>query len=169
MMGMYTTADLAAYNPKFAPREAAVVKQSLTAPLPTMQTPIVLPLPPINNHLYLDRIIKKPGKPPYVLRVLTPEAREFKARAASIIRASGLKIMDGEIVCYVWIYRPRKIGDICGRNKALMDAVTDGGGWTDDGQIVRYVEDRLDDKHNPRAEIFFERARADAPLFEVGR
>ena len=153
-MGMFKSAEMLAYRPRFAPREPVKV-------VPPAK--IVLPYPPSLNELYFHRVMGKPPKQ-FVQKGPTTEGRKFMAEVGAIVSNSGQKISVGGVILHVWLYRPRKAGDLDNFLKAILDGIT-GTGWTDDSQVVEIHAYRHDDKLNPRVEILFEPAAIDAPLF----
>jgi hypothetical protein len=66
--------------------------------------------------------------------------------------ASALPIA-GPVIVDIRLYRPRRIGDIDGPLKPLLDALTHAGLWLDDSQVEQLRVTRLDDKENPRVDI----------------
>lgn len=102
-----------------------------------------LDYPPSLNHLYAT----VRGH-----RVLSKAGRLYKARAAEMAFLAGLRPIDGPIVVYLDIYRPRKSGDLDNLIKALQDSLK-GVAWHDDKQVVEIHARRFDDKDNPRAEV----------------
>ena len=61
-------------------------------------------------------------------------------------------ILEGRVAVSLVLYRPRRVGDIDGPIKALLDSLN-GFAWTDDSQIVELHVVRRDDKANPRVEV----------------
>lgn len=103
---------------------------------------IVLPYPPPTNRLWRNWRGRT---------VLSTEARAYKAkvRAAAGGTAGPIK---GPISISIWVYRPRKSGDLDGRIKAVLDALQ-GVAYVDDSQVVSLHAYRFDDKASPRVEV----------------
>jgi crossover junction endodeoxyribonuclease RusA len=104
---------------------------------------ITLPLPTSTNRLY--RVWR--GRP-----ILSREGRAFKAAAALLAKAAGVKPLSGPVQVFIRVYRRRRAGDLDGFLKSLLDACN-GVLFEDDSQVVAIHAVRLDDKVNPRAEI----------------
>lgn len=102
---------------------------------------MTLGYPPPLNHLYAT----VRGR-----RVLSAAGRAYKRDVAingsrnHIVRTGGL------VRVTIHVYRPRKLGDLDGCFKVLLDALT-GVAWHDDSQIVEIHAYRHDDKDRPRA------------------
>lgn len=113
----------------------------------------VLPNPPAVNNLYFDRIIPPnyPERPrPIVKRVLTDEGREFKETVARF--TAGCVPFVGEVWVILKWYRPRRIGDIDGILKIILDGMS-GHVYADDKQVARLHVDRFEDAKRPRVEV----------------
>lgn len=117
-------------------------------------TPInlVLPSPPGLNSLYYTRIVKSKYPPfqPMPIRGLTTEGQDYKQTVAEI--ADGMQPFIGDVwVTFKW-YRPRRIGDLDGIFKIILDGLK-GHAYYDDKQVARIHADRFDDKGAPRVEV----------------
>jgi len=108
---------------------------------------ITLPLPPSDNHIYLQR-----GK----MRFMTKEAKNWKENAQweiKIQRASKRKMIVrdtkiGKVIFYLKHWR-----DIQGSLKLIFDAM-EGIIYENDRQVVRFGPViKRQDKENPRVEI----------------
>ena len=102
---------------------------------------LVLPYGPGVNHLYAT----VRGR-----RVLSRVGREYKAGVARL--AVGVVPFAADVAVSVDVFRPLKAGDLDGRLKCLLDALT-GVAWVDDRQVVAITARRFDDKLRPRAEV----------------
>lgn len=76
-------------------------------------------------------------------RVLSREGRDFKDAVAAIARAVSIQQYIGDVTVNVYLYRPRKSGDVDNFLKATLDSLT-GIAYADDGQIRRIVAERFD-------------------------
>lgn len=117
-------------------------------------TPInlVLPHPPAVNNLYFDMVLppKWPSKKPRAMRVLSEAGKQYKQTVAEI--AGGMQPFIGDVwVTFKW-YRPRRIGDLDGIFKIILDGLK-GHAYYDDKQVARIHADRFDDKSRPRVEV----------------
>jgi crossover junction endodeoxyribonuclease RusA len=104
---------------------------------------LTLPYPPGTNNLYAT-IGRR--------RVLSREGRDYKATCVLLALAAGCRPVVGPVGLEVTVYRPRRAGDLDGRLKVLLDAMT-GVVWVDDRQVVELHAYRKDDKARPRAEV----------------
>lgn len=105
---------------------------------------VTLPYPPSVNAMYATF----KGR-----RLLSREGRDYKRQVHLIARAAkaaGMFVND--VALTVYLYRPRKSGDLDNRLKAIQDALT-GIWYDDDRQVVEIHAYRFDDKANPRAEV----------------
>jgi crossover junction endodeoxyribonuclease RusA len=84
--------------------------------------------------------------------VLSPEAREYRARAAYDALSQGIRPIDGPVAVIVDVYRPRRRGDLDGALKCLLDTLQ-GVAYENDAQIVDLHARRFDDKANPRVVV----------------
>lgn len=100
--------------------------------------------PPTLNHLYFTA---KSGR-----RVLSKEGATYKEEAGWVLKAAGAKPIEGPVVVYMTVYRPRKVGDLDNTLKAVFDSCK-GIAWIDDKQVVEIHAYREDDKENPRVEL----------------
>lgn len=109
---------------------------------------LTLPWPPSVNaywRIFRNRIL------------LSREARDFKANAASVAKRAALTPRAGPVVVTVWAFRPRRIGDLDNTLKATLDSLR-GVVFVDDSQVVELHAFRRDDKENPRVEVQVEPA-----------
>lgn len=106
---------------------------------------LTLPFPPYVNNMYLTLMMK--GRP---VRVPSGEAKKYKKAVAK--RCGHLRPFTGELRLELKVYRPRRIGDLDGTFKALIDSMK-GFAFIDDKQITEIHAFRLDDKMNPRVEV----------------
>jgi Holliday junction resolvase RusA-like endonuclease len=104
---------------------------------------ITLPYPPSVNGMYATF----QGR-----RILSKAGREYKKTVQGI---PVTQTFGGDVVLTVNIYRPKRIGDLDNRLKAIQDSLT-GLWYADDKQIVEIHAYRWDDKENPRAEVTIE-------------
>lgn len=113
---------------------------------------LILPSPPGVNSLYYTRILppKWPSTKHRSIRGLTTEGQEYKAAVADV--AGGMTPFIGDVSVTLKWYRPRRIGDIDGIIKIILDGMS-GHIYNDDKQICRLVIDRFDDKERPRVEV----------------
>ncbi len=112
---------------------------------------LILPTPPALNNLYFDNVITpRHGGRPFVRRVLSQAGTDYKQTVADI--ADGMTPIIGDVwIAFKW-YRPRRIGDLDGIFKVILDGLT-GYAYADDRQVAHIEADRFDDKLNPRVEI----------------
>jgi crossover junction endodeoxyribonuclease RusA len=104
---------------------------------------LTLPWPPALNHYY--RYVG-----PRVL--ISRTGRDYKERAALAAAVAGVRPLAGPLAVDLYLYRPRKAGDVDAYAKCLLDAMQ-GHLWGDDKQIVELHLYRRDDKVNPRVEV----------------
>ena len=104
---------------------------------------ITLPYPPQANHLYTIARGRK---------VLSTKGRAYKAGVEKTCLIARIKPQTGNLKVSVWIYRPRKIGDIDNALKSVLDSVK-GYAWNDDSQIIELHAYRSDDKNYPRVDM----------------
>jgi Holliday junction resolvase RusA-like endonuclease len=104
---------------------------------------LTLPWPPALNHYY-----RHVG--PRVL--LSRPGRDYKDLAGAYALAARVRPLVGPVAVCLFLYRPRRAGDIDGYLKALFDAMQ-GHLWADDKQIVELHVYRRDDKARPRVEV----------------
>lgn len=84
---------------------------------------------------------------------LSPAARAYKLGVMLRLRAKGFRQpLAGPVVVRLWVYRPRRRGDLDNVLKAIGDALK-GAAYLDDDQVVELHARRLDDKANPRIEV----------------
>lgn len=113
---------------------------------------LILPHPPATNNLYFTQIIfpKRRGEKAYTIRVLSEEGRAYKKLVGEI--AAGIQPFLGDVwVTFRW-FRPRRVGDLDGIFKVILDGLT-GYAYQDDGQVARIYSDRFEDKFHPRVEV----------------
>jgi len=104
---------------------------------------LTLPYPPTLNNAFVSR-----GR----FRVLSPKARAYKEEVAKLAQIARIKPLEGNVGIILWVYRPRKVGDLDNTLKLLLDGLK-GYAWIDDKQIIQIQAYRFDDKENPRAVI----------------
>lgn len=108
---------------------------------------LVLPYPPSANSMWRNVLI---GGHPRTL--LSREGRKFKKAVADILTAGNISPIVGPVGYRAYVYRPRRIGDLGNRLKALEDALQ-GFCYSDDDQIVSIEAHRADDKDFPHVEV----------------
>jgi Holliday junction resolvase RusA-like endonuclease len=69
-----------------------------------------------------------------------------------LARVARLKALGGPLGVKLYVYRPRRRGDLDNTLKVILDALN-GIAWVDDGQIEMLHVERFDDKTNPRVEL----------------
>ncbi len=115
---------------------------------------LVLPPPPALNRLYVNMVLpaKWPSKKPRAMKWLSNEGIAYKRTVEK--EAQRLKIVPfvGEVGVTIKWFRPRRIGDLDGIFKIILDSLT-GFAYIDDKQIKRLLAERFEDKENPRVEI----------------
>jgi Holliday junction resolvase RusA-like endonuclease len=105
---------------------------------------LTLPYPPPVNRMYRHYNGRT---------VLSAEARQYKRDVALIASARGCgEPLEGDVVVTMHIYRPRRVGDLDGRIKALLDALQ-GVCYLDDKQVCELHAHRHEDKARPRVEV----------------
>lgn len=114
---------------------------------------LILPHPPATNNLYFDMVV--PPRPPIypkhrAIRVLSQEGKAYKELVEGIVE--GMTPFLGDVwVTFRW-YRPRRVGDLDGIFKVILDGMK-GGPYLDDKQVARIWADRFEDKFSPRVEV----------------
>lgn len=101
-----------------------------------MNLPITLdlPLPPSVNKAYA--IVN--GR-----QVHSRDGREYAARVSAMLAGLVTKPIDFEIqVSAVWFESRQWIADVDNRSKALLDALSKSGVWTDDQLVARLTVER---------------------------
>ena len=89
-----------------------------------------LPYPPSINHYY-----RHVG--PRVL--ISRDGRKYRERVVNILKANGVKPLDGPLRMTIEIYPPdKRRRDIDNTQKSLWDSLQHGGAYHDDSQIVRF-------------------------------
>lgn len=122
---------------------------------------LTLPFGPYTNNMYITLMLK--GRP---VRVPSGEAKKYKKAVEKICRSrDDLRPFAGELKLEMRFYRPRRVGDLDGMFKAVIDSLK-GFAFEDDKQIVEITAQRFDDKHNPRVEVEISEIRAVQELFE---
>lgn len=113
---------------------------------------LIVKSPPGVNSLYYSRVVpqKWPNKGFMAIRGLTTEGQEYKKHVAEV--AGGMTPFIGDVAVTLKWYRPRRIGDIDGILKIILDGMS-GHIYNDDKQVARLVVDRFEDKIRPRVEI----------------
>lgn len=113
---------------------------------------LILPYPPAVNNLYFTMVLapKWPQTKHRAIRVLSDEAKSFKAKVADI--AEGLTPFVGDVRIDFKVFRPRRIGDLDGVFKVTIDSLT-GYAFNDDKQVTEIHAVRLEDKYHPRLEV----------------
>lgn len=113
---------------------------------------LILPTPPMTNNLYFDMVLKPkwPSRKPRVMRVLSETGKAYKRTVSEI--ADGMEPFIGDVwITFKW-YRPRRIGDLDGIFKVILDGLK-GFAYHDDKQVARIHADRYEDAKHPRVEI----------------
>ena len=117
---------------------------------------LTVPYPPPVNRMYRSVVI---GGHARVL--LSKEARQYKRLVSEAflerVRRDGgcvypIHAKPAEVVLNIALYRPRRVGDIDGALKGLLDALQ-GYLFENDSQVCVLHVWRGDDKVNPRAEV----------------
>lgn len=112
---------------------------------------LILPTPPGLNDMYFTRVIvPKSGRKPFVQRGPGKAAVKYKARVARA--AVSLVPIVGDVWLNFRWYRPRRVGDLDGIFKIVMDSLT-GYAYADDKQVKRITAERFDDAVRPRVEV----------------
>lgn len=112
---------------------------------------VTLPYPPGINHLWFT---DRNGR-----RRLSAAGRQFKDDAGKLCCAAGFRPLTGEVAVTLHFYRPRRIGDVDGGIKIVLDALQ-GYAYVNDSQIERLVVCRWDDPKRPRVEVTVEEVEA---------
>ncbi|MBK8468121.1 MAG: RusA family crossover junction endodeoxyribonuclease [Chloracidobacterium sp.] len=115
---------------------------------------LVLPTPPALNHLHFSRVVtpKFGGKKAFVQRGLTADGIAYKNDVAKEAKRLGIVPFVGDVGVTIKWFRPRRVGDLDGIFKIVLDSLT-GFAYHDDKQIKRLRAERFEDKLNPRVEI----------------
>lgn len=93
-----------------------------------------LPYPPSANRLWANfrgHVVK------------TAEAREYSKTCAELVRLAGGKLTEKAVVVNILVERPRRVGDLDNRLRAVLDALN-GLVYSDDDQVVGIVATRID-------------------------
>ena len=119
---------------------------------PAQTVNLILPTPPAVNNLYYTRIIwpKHPGQKPMAIRGLTSEGQAYKKTVAEL--AGGLTPFIGDVFVTLKWFRPRRVGDLDGIFKIILDGLT-GYAYADDKQVARIHADRFEDANHPRVDL----------------
>jgi Holliday junction resolvase RusA-like endonuclease len=87
-----------------------------------------LPYPPSVNH-YWRRVGAR--------TLISRGGRLFRQKVVSILAARGIRPIDGPLEVYIELYPPdRRRRDVDNTQKALLDALGQGGAYHDDSQII---------------------------------
>lgn len=111
-----------------------------------MKINLILPYPPTTNSIWRH------------YRGATVLSRKYQAYKVEVAYLAGLQQapkLCGPLAVTGHVYRPRKIGDVDGSIKALLDSLN-GICYEDDKQITELHWFRHDDKQDPRAELTIE-------------
>jgi crossover junction endodeoxyribonuclease RusA len=97
-----------------------------------METALVieleLPFPPSVNH-YWRRVGAR--------TLISRGGRHFRKTVVSILASRGVRPLDGPLEVYIELYPPdRRRRDVDNSQKALLDALGQGGAYHDDSQII---------------------------------
>lgn len=113
---------------------------------------LILPTPPALNHLHFSRVVTPKFGKPFVQRGLAAEGIAYKRTVEK--EATRLRIVPfvGDVGVTIKWFRPRRVGDLDGIFKIVLDSLT-GFAYHDDKQIKRLRAERFEDKDNPRVEI----------------
>ncbi len=99
------------------------------------------------------------------VRVPSGDAKKYKKAVEKICTSRrDLRPFKGEIGVTLNVYRPRRVGDLDGTFKAVLDGLK-GFAFEDDKQIVEIHAKRFDDKYKPRVEVEISEIRAEQELF----
>jgi len=94
----------------------------------------VLPHPPSVNHYW-----QMAGR----RMVIGREGRAFRERVCSVLAATGVQPLQGQLAVRVEVYPPdRRRRDLDNTLKALLDALQHGGAYADDSQIAKLAVER---------------------------
>ena len=104
---------------------------------------LVLPYPPSTNTAY---------NPINGVMLKSKEAREYAKAVVANALSAGCPLLDGDIMVTLYVFRPRKTGDLVNREKVLIDSLK-GILWRDDELISAMPMYRFEDKGNPRVEL----------------
>jgi len=118
-------------------------------------TPITLPYPPTINHYWKTRVVQSRGGKAFATHYISQEGKDF--RAAVCKQCGGMTGFDGRLSVTVAVFPPdRRIRDLDNLCKALLDALTHAGIWSDDSHIDRLVIDRRGVASGGRVEVMIE-------------
>lgn len=106
--------------------------------------PVELPFPPSANRYWRTT---KSGR-----TYVDAAAKQYKADAARIATAAGMKPLAGELAVTMIFYFPDRRGDLSNRVKVCEDALN-GVGYHDDKQVSWMQTERLIDKARPRVVV----------------
>lgn len=108
---------------------------------------LVLPYPPSTNTCWRNVVIAGRSR-----RVNTRELLAYKKQVSAILLQQNVTPISGGVGMRLSVFRPKRIGDLSNRLKALEDCLS-GVCYRDDSQ-VEYIEmKRFEDKANPRVEV----------------
>jgi crossover junction endodeoxyribonuclease RusA len=85
--------------------------------------------------------------------VTSPEAKRYRQGVKLRALTDGVVTITGPVCLSVWVYRPRKQGDLDNALKVLIDSLR-GVAFEDDSQIVELHAARFEDKADPRVMVF---------------
>ncbi|MBK8468163.1 MAG: RusA family crossover junction endodeoxyribonuclease [Chloracidobacterium sp.] len=85
-------------------------------------------------------------------RGLTADGIAYKNDVAKEAKRLGIVPFVGDVGVTIKWFRPRRVGDLDGIFKIVLDSLT-GFAYHDDKQIKRLRAERFEDKLNPRVEI----------------
>ena len=83
------------------------------------------------------------------------EARQYGEAVGNLCLAAGLVPFSGDVSVELFVYRPRRSGDLDNYIKVTLDSLNRRA-YLDDKQVVRIEATRLDDKLNPRVVVVVE-------------
>jgi Holliday junction resolvase RusA-like endonuclease len=87
-----------------------------------------LPFPPSVNH-YWRRVGAR--------TLISRGGRLFRQQVVSILSDRGVRPLDGDLEVFIELYPPdRRRRDVDNSQKALLDALRQGGAYHDDSQII---------------------------------
>lgn len=116
---------------------------------------LTLPYPPPTNHLYASIVTGYKNGKPIIKRVPTTRNKKYKQAVVDLADSEGVEMMEGPLTVTFMVYRPRRVGDLDGVFKVILDALS-GTAYIDDEQIDMIVAVRLEDKYDPRVELTIE-------------
>lgn len=87
-----------------------------------------LPLPPSSNRIW--RVAHR-------RIILSAEAQAYKAEVGLLLNTMQLTPLDGPVRVWLFCYMPKNQGDLCNREKLLLDCLQ-GHAYHNDKQIVSF-------------------------------